>query len=150
AAEQIVYPIINKYVATGEVRFAYRFFPILGPESILAAQAASCAAERDRFWPYQKALFEKRGTRNEGVYSRDNLVAYTEEAGIDPEELASCLDAGVITATLGEDYSRAISLGLRGTPTFIVNGRIVSPSTLAAVEEAIQEALKAGNGSAGS
>ena len=33
-AEQVVKPLIQAYVADGTVRFAYRFFPFLGPESV--------------------------------------------------------------------------------------------------------------------
>src|SRR5690625_1771679 len=39
ASDNIVQPIIEKYVANGDVQFIYRFFPILGPDSVAAAEA---------------------------------------------------------------------------------------------------------------
>lgn len=143
AAQEVVYPVINRYVSRDEVRFVYRFYPILGPESVLAAEAASCAAEQERFWPYQQVLMEKRGSENRGVYSRANLAAYADEAGLDRDALLQCIDDGVISPALARDYNQALELGLRATPTFLVNGRVIPNPTLGAVEGAIREALAA-------
>src|SRR5690606_31981273 len=79
ASDQVVKRLIDDYVAEGSVAFTYRFFPILGPESVLAAQAAYCAMEMGAFWPYQDVLFAKKGLGNRGTYNRNNLISYARQ-----------------------------------------------------------------------
>src|SRR5690625_1547318 len=64
ASDAIVKQVIDQHVRAGDARFVYRFFPILGPESVAAAEAAFCAAVEDAFWPFQDAVFTRRGTGN--------------------------------------------------------------------------------------
>lgn len=51
----------REYIATGKVRFVYRHLAILGESSAIAAQAADCAGEQDKFWRYHDALFTSKG-----------------------------------------------------------------------------------------
>lgn len=44
--------IIQEYVNTGKVNFVFRDFPLNGPDSVLAAEAAYCAGDQDEYWQY--------------------------------------------------------------------------------------------------
>lgn len=141
AADEVVAPLIEKYVRTGKIRFAYRFYPILGAESVYAARAGYCAAAEGAFWPYQKILFDKRGTGNRGTYSKANLIAAAGEVGLDQEAFRACLESDAARDYVGAEYEKALKLRLDGTPSYVVNGNLVSVPTLAAIEQAIQQAL---------
>lgn len=142
ASDQVVKPLIEKYVAEGQVRFAYRMFPFLGPESVAAAQAAYCAAAEGRFWPYQQVLFEQRATRNQGILSDANLIKFAGQVGLDEEAFAQCLNSEDAKVYAQGSYERARQLGIPGTPTFFVNGRAVQVNNLAALEREIEAALR--------
>lgn len=142
ASEQVVKPLIQKYVAEGSVRFAYRFFPFMGPESVAAAQAAYCAAVEGAFWPYQQVLFAQRGTGNRGAYSTENLVRYGTQIGLDAESFRACLHSEDAQVYAQGSYQRAVQLGIPGTPTFFVNGQRVEVNSYAALERAIEAALR--------
>lgn len=141
AAADVVAPLVERYVQPGKIRFAYRFYPILGAESVYAARAGYCAAAEGAFWPYQKVLFDRRGSGNRGAYSKANLVADAEKVGLDPEAFAACLDGEGARTYVAAEYEQAIKLGLNGTPTYLVNGEVVPVPSLEALEQAIKAKL---------
>jgi len=142
AAETIVAPIIAGHVSRGDVRFAYRMYPILGAESIMAARGAYCAAQADAFWPYHERLISRRGTGNSGAYATARLVQDAVAAGLDESAFSQCLAGDESFDFVAEWYANAQRLGLMGTPTFIVDGTVVPTSTYAAVEREIERAIK--------
>lgn len=141
AAEHVVKPLIQEYVAQGKVRFASRMFPFLGPESVGAAKAAYCAAAQDAFWPYQQVLIAQRGRRNQGTYSDENLVKYAEQVGLDVEKFKECYASEDAAAYAEGSYQRARQLGVPGVPTFFINGRMVNVNSYAALKREIEAAL---------
>ncbi|HLT59156.1 MAG: DsbA family protein [Limnochordales bacterium] len=143
ASEVVVKRLLDEYVAAGTVSFTYRFFPILGPESVLAAQAAYCAIEMDAFWPYQAVLMSKKGLGNNGTYSRDNLIKYAGQLGLDTGAFRECLDGSESLQYVQQSYERALRMGLQGTPTFVVNGQVLRLSSWEDVFHAVDRALAA-------
>ncbi|MCL5019399.1 MAG: thioredoxin domain-containing protein [Patescibacteria group bacterium] len=65
--------IMEDYVKTGKVKFIFRNYAFLGPESILAAEGGYCAAEQGKFWEYHNFLYEHQGPENSGTFSKENL-----------------------------------------------------------------------------
>ncbi len=108
---------------TGLVRFGYQHFAFLGPESQWAAEASECAADQDAFWPYHDLLFERQSGENRGAFSKDNLKQFAAELGLDTTTFNTCLDSGKYTSLVRTESATVQSLGVRGTPAFLVNGR---------------------------
>ena len=107
------------------VRFGYQHIIILGPESQLAAEASECAADQDAFWVYHDQLFEAQEGKNLGSYSKDNLKRYAAELGLEIESFNACLDSGNYSQTVQEESRMAARLGIRSTPSFLINGQPV-------------------------
>lgn len=144
--------IIKEYVLTGKVRFEFKHFPILGDESGAAAIAGSCAADQERFWALHKRLFlvqldagqltsEKL---NVGRFSAENLQRYAAEEGLDGAAFAACLGSQAAVDKVTGQLREATALGLRGTPSFLINGRPVTgpPTTAAEWRSFLDEQLK--------
>lgn len=145
ASSGIVKPLVENYVESGDVKFTYKFFPVLddprGPkESTAAAHAAFCAAEQDAFWPYQNALFARRGQGNRGTYSDRNLRKIAGQVGLDEEAFNACLDSTAPIVGVEKDRQEGEAIGVRGTPSFLVNDVPVN-GTYRDIENAIEEAL---------
>jgi protein-disulfide isomerase len=117
--------IEEEYIQKGLVRFGYQHFVILGPESQLAAEASECAADQDAFWIYHDRLFEAQQGKNLGAYSKSNLKVYTAELGLDSILFDQCLDSGKYSDLVKAESQKAASLGVRSTPSFLINGRPV-------------------------
>lgn len=145
ASDLIVKPLITDRVDAGEVRFIYRFFPILGPESVAAAEAAYCAVLQESFWPYQEKLFSRKGTGNRGAFSRRNLIGFAKDIGLDQTQFEQCLDSREAAAYVQSSYEHAMALGLQGTPSFTVNGQYIRTNAKD-INDAIDKALEEGLG----
>lgn len=112
-------PLINeKYIQTGQVRMAYVHYPILGPDSMTAAEATECAAEQDRFWDYHNLLYAQQGIG----FTPANLKILADELGLDIDLFEQCLDNFSDREQLENDIRLAQVMGVRGTPAFLVNG----------------------------
>jgi protein-disulfide isomerase len=105
------------------VRFSYQHIILLGPESQLAAEASECAADQGAFWDYHDRLFDAQQGKNKGAYRTENLIRYAAELGLETVTFSNCLDTGIYTQTVREESATAASLGIRGTPSFLINGR---------------------------
>lgn len=101
------------------VRFVYRDFPIqsIHPEAVPAAVAANCAGEQGKYWEFHDLLF--LGGRELG---RDTYLAYAEQLGLDMEAFIPCLDSEEQRQEVLADFNDGVRLGVRGTPTFFING----------------------------
>jgi protein-disulfide isomerase len=121
------------------VRFVYRDFPLdFHAGARPAAEAARCAAAMGRFWEYHDLLFVAQPE-----FSRDQLVGYAARLGLDRTAFASCLDSGRSRAAVDADISEGRARGVRGTPTFFVNGRrLVGAQPVEAFRDAIRDALE--------
>src|SRR3954469_3565806 len=123
------------------VRFVFRNYPLeqLHPQARLAAEAAEAAGAQDRFWPMHDALFEDR--RALGV---EALTARAEAIGLDVRRFREDLEHRRLSARVDEDLRSGDASGIRGTPTFFINGRRVEgpsdeDSLLAALHAASPE-----------
>ncbi len=121
--EQTEPALIREYVETGKVQFVYKHFAFLGKASIAAAQASECAADQGAFWPYHDRLFDAQSGENGGAFSQDNLIVMARDLGLDVARFEPCLRNGETLARVETDQQEAARAGLRGTPTFIVNGQ---------------------------
>ena len=124
-AREVKPKIEAAYVATGRVRFEWHDFAWMGAESRAAANAARCAADQDAFWPYHDQLYAERITPNTGAFSRDRLIAAAERISLDVSLFTACLDADTHGATVRADTAEAARLGMTGTPTFLINGKVL-------------------------
>ncbi|MGE5596919.1 MAG: DsbA family protein [Hyphomicrobiales bacterium] len=123
--------IVEEYVRTGKVRFEFRNLPILGNESVLAAFGAECAAAQDRFWEFQQKLFLVQADAGQltdeqvdvGRFAPDKLAAIAEELGLDRAAFETCLRAPETSTAVTGQVRTARDLGLRSTPSFLVNGQ---------------------------
>lgn len=112
-------PLIDEnYIKTGKVRMAYVHYPILGADSMTAAEGTECAAQQDKFWEYHNLTYANQGIG----YTPTNLTKLAEELGLDKAAFASCMTNFKDRQSLEDDIRLAQVMGVRGTPAFLVNG----------------------------
>lgn len=113
------------YIETGKVHFAYKHFAILGPDSTRAAEASECAAEQDKFWEFHDTVFGNR-VSGRGDLSEAGLIAQAANLGLEMDAFSECLTSGKYTNQINQEALSIQSLGVRGTPAFLINGVFVS------------------------
>ena len=122
--------LIEQFVKTGEVQIEFRNLTILGTESALAAIAAQCSADQNRFWDYQNKLFLVQAKAGQvksekvdvGRFSSGKLKDYAAGLGMDTGAFNKCLDANEHLETVQNQSRQAKQLGISATPGFVVNG----------------------------
>jgi len=135
-AQSTVDEILKRY--SGKVRLVYRDLPLdFHTRAFAASRAARCAGDQDRFWEYHRDLLTTAGD-----YTDDGLKRRAASLGLDPAGFASCLASSKHDATIRDSVRDASRLGVKATPTFFINGRLLSGARpFADFEEVIEEEL---------
>jgi len=127
-------PTVRQLVDQGRIRFVFHEHPILGRESVLAANAATCAGDQRKFWPYHDLLYADQAPENSGAITADRLVQLGTRVGISGTAFASCVRDGTYEPWLRQVTNHGSVRGVNGTPTFYVNGEqagnIATPQAL--------------------
>jgi protein-disulfide isomerase len=115
-------PQINQtYIQSGKVNMLFVHFTIYGPDSVTAAMAAQCINDQGKFWNLYNILYKIQGAVNSGWANKDNLTKFASQiSGLDTQKFNSCLDSGKYVSLVQNDLAFAASLGLQGTPAFII------------------------------
>ena len=121
----------EKYIRTGKVKFIYRDFAFLGPESIWAANAAKCAGEQGKFWQYHDYLFNSQRGENQGAFSKDNLKGFAKILSLDSAKFNTCLDLEKYNDEISKETKAGGEAGVTGTPANFING-VLYPGALPA------------------
>jgi protein-disulfide isomerase len=121
------------------VRLAFRHFPIeaVHPHALRAAEAAECAGGQGKFWPMYDILFE-----NQLHLKQTQLFEYAKKLGLDMPRFTAEMDDEIYLQRIREHQQSGDASGVRGTPTFFVNGHLIDVSYgLHALIDAVESAL---------
>lgn len=134
--DQTFVPLLENY---GEhIRYVYRDFAQLTPESTPAAMAAECANEQGAFWDFHNEFFN-----NQQSLGRDFYIATAEKFELDVDAYTACLDEERYLDEVDIDRLDGQLEGVRGTPGFFVNGQFISGAQpYALFERIIQRELR--------
>lgn len=127
------YPVLEReYVRTGKVFYKHVPFVAGFPNGQHAARAAECAADQGKFWPMHDSLYahqeEWRKTREPAdLFERDAAAV-----GVDRARFDACYASQAVHPRTRRASETANTVGVRVTPSFIVNGRPVEGALPAA------------------
>ncbi len=142
--------IKKNFIDTGKVKLVYRHFPLpFHQNAQKAAEAAECANRQGKFSQYHDLLFNNSQPDGKGLAIED-LKKYADQLGLNKgilgfkkDQFNQCLDNGEAAATVKKDADAASSVGISGTPSFVLNGKkIVGAQPYSVFEQAINDALK--------
>ena len=113
-------PLQQLLEADKGVRLVLKEFPILGQDSILAAQAALAATNQGKYWAFHQALMEHRGT-----FDMATIKTIAAKVGLDPAKLEADMDSDKIKPMISGNHKLAQTLNISATPTFIIGDQVV-------------------------
>lgn len=107
----------REYIQTGKIRYVFNSMPLeeIHPLAFKASQAAECAGDQGKFWELHDWMFANQKT----LASRD-LVSRAETLGLDLTKFNQCLASDKSAAVVRASMEEAESLGIDGTPTFVI------------------------------
>ena len=116
-AESILTQVLAQY--GDRIRLIYRHYPLPNhPNARPAAEAALCAQDQDKFWPYHDRLFA-----SQDKLTNEDLKRHASDLGLDSVRFNACFDAGRFQAEVDADMRDGSEAGVSGTPAFFINGR---------------------------
>jgi protein-disulfide isomerase len=106
----------KNYIDTGKVRFVSRDLPLeFHPNASGAALAARCAGGQHKFWQMRDLLLA-----TDADLSSPALLKYGKQIDLDMAAFGSCLNDKKYTSAIQKDVADAGSMGIGGTPSFVV------------------------------
>lgn len=122
------FPMVKQILAEneGDVRLVVRYFP-LHNNSMLAARATEAAGEQGKYWEMQELLFENQTIWGEKQTPQTEMfIVFADQLGLDVDAFTEVLNSTKYTDKVQRDQRDGEALGVSGTPTFFVNGQLIS------------------------
>jgi len=117
SAQPAVRKIRERYA--DRIQWVFKNYPLpqhSGAEPL--AEAAHCAGEQDRFWPFHDRAYEVGENPD-----RQELENIARDLGLDVGRFRRCLQSGRHHRRIKKDRQAAKEAGVTVTPTFVVNGK---------------------------
>jgi len=104
----------------GNIRLVMKEFPILGPESMVAARMALAAEKQGKYEELHFAMMTVSGKLTE-----DKAFKIAEKIDLDMDQLRRDMEAPEIDAMLQRNFALAQALQINGTPAFVIGDEVV-------------------------
>ncbi|WP_372655109.1 DsbA family protein [Halobacteriovorax sp.] len=107
-----------------KIKIVFKNFPLpFHNHAKKAAEAALCVHEQDKkkFWDMHDAMFA-----DQTKLDRQGLVNSAKSLKVDVTKFTKCLDSGKFTAKVDSTMAEGKSIGVKSTPTFFVNGKMIN------------------------
>lgn len=127
--------VLAKY--STEVQLQFRNLPLeTHPFASLAARAAFCGGQQNAFWQFHDALFRA------DKLSAQTINDIARNLKLNTHEYDTCISSQDSYTAIASDLREAKRLGVTGTPSFIINGKLLlGASSLEEFDRAIQQEL---------
>jgi protein-disulfide isomerase len=143
-------PTLDQLIQSGQVKFEFVGLAYLDQgttESLRSAAAATCAGDAGQFLPYHDTLYNQQSpTENSGFLTNQRLVAFGRDAGITDNTFTRCVDSGRFEGWVRKNTDAASSSGVRGTPTVLIDGKVVDNADAADPSRLTALVAQAGGG----
>ena len=123
------------------LRFVFRHFPLRNshPHALAAAKAVEAADAQGKFWAMHQRLFQHQ-TR----LTDEDLLRHARKLGLEEERFQRDMASPTAEARVLEDLAGGARSGVKGTPTFFIDGeRYTGPHERAAMIDALARAAVA-------
>lgn len=110
-------------VDQGLAKFVFYDFPLvqIHPHAFLAARAARCAGEQDRYWDYHDILFRMQSRWSGQANAIGAFMDYAASVELDEGAFEECLQSDRYADVVTANMELGAQLGVSGTPTVMVN-----------------------------
>jgi protein-disulfide isomerase len=131
----------NVLKSDGNIRFVFKEFPVLGPESMFAARAATAVFKlaSDKY----PALHDRIMALSARAINEESVMAEVKAIGLKPETVRQKMQDPSVLKEIERTHELAEALRIRGTPSFVVGDTLIPGAT---DEESLKQAVAAARG----
>lgn len=128
---ETAFPVLEKeYIATGKVRWIFINLPLssIHPNAVAAAEFSMCAARQGKFWPAHDILYRRQEAwaplKNPGPF----FLGLIDSLRLPKAPMTGCLEKSETRDEVRSDSEGAVKAGASSTPTFYIEGGLLSGS----------------------
>jgi protein-disulfide isomerase len=139
------YPHVKEILAAhvGDVRLVIRYVPFHGDVSVEAIRILEAARKQNLFEPVLSALIEAQPMwADHGTPAPERAWEIAQTVGLNTERARTDISVEALNALLSQELSDVMAAGVRSTPTFFVNGQLLSQRDPNALAEMVSAAVK--------
>jgi protein-disulfide isomerase len=145
-SESVAPQLISSEVGPGNVKYEFRPFLVIGPDSKPAMKGVLAAGEQNRFWQYLQLFYLNQGGENSGYVTDSFLTNLAKAAEVpDIDKWNQSRNDPKWDGTIQQGSSQADSFGFTGTPSIVVEGpkgqKALGGSTIPTLQQ-IQTAIQ--------
>lgn len=143
-------PILNKIASEhrdDSFAYVYRYYPLLNMHShaMVAAQYNEAAGIQGKFWEMNHMLYDKQGEWGEALDAVEKIKSYAKSLGLDMNRLVADANSKEVETRITDNLKEAGKLGLKSTPSIMINGVVISISSEEDLRLKVQQALQNAN-----
>ena len=119
--KRVIGDVVKLIEEDKDIKFVFKDLPILGPGSELAARAAVAAhfISPEKYYPFHTALMEFQGQKTE-----ENVMDIAKKVGLNVVKIKEEMKSSRVSELLQSNQELARSIGVNGTPAFIIDGNL--------------------------
>lgn len=124
-----------EYGSTDKLKIIFRPMAVIGPDSERAADGAYCAHDQGKFIGYHDAVYDYMwdnyykardySAEYKDILTLDVLTDISKNVGLDSTIFINCIENGNKSSFVSGNQSKGQAIGVRGTPSFSINGQLV-------------------------
>jgi protein-disulfide isomerase len=128
--------VLEKYPE--QVKLVFKNFPLKNHKYARKAAAAALAAQNQgKFWEFSEELF-----KNTRQLSDEKVKQIVGQLGLDEERFQKDWQDPQIAEKLQKEVRQGTKIGVRGTPSIFVNGRLLRQRSMEGFRLIIEKELK--------
>lgn len=121
---------MQQLITEKKAKVIVHLLSFIGPESILAANAAACAADENKFLAFHSYLYAHQSpTENTGLWTSVGLLKAGAAVGLTSSEFAACVTSGNYSDWVTNVAADGAKKNINSTPTIFVNGKEIDRNT---------------------
>jgi len=135
-----IVPLLNQVLEKnkGKVKLVFKNYPLSSHQfARKAATAALAAGKQGKFWELHDRLFQNYNRLNDQV-----VQDQAQQLGLDMQKFEKDMNDPQVAQAINQDLQDGNKAGVRGTPTFYVNGVLLRNTNLEGFQAAIDKELE--------
>ena len=122
-----------------DVKFVFKNYPLpFHPNAMPAAKAAVAAGKQGKFWEMHDKIFQ-----NNKELGPDKYAIWAKDIGLDVDKFKADMESPETASFIADEMKQAQGVGVRGTPTFYINGKIPAGRSFDLYKSMIDDEIKA-------
>ncbi|MBI3602027.1 MAG: thioredoxin domain-containing protein [Candidatus Omnitrophica bacterium] len=110
-----------------DLRVQIKYFPLMQMHrhALQVASYSECVSRQGKFWTFFDSLMLQQGQWSQLVSAQGVFDQMAQQAGVNMAKLKSCLSSDDVSSTIMSEKALGQSLGVRSTPTYFINKKMV-------------------------